>query len=144
MKIFADASFLTSFCVRDTNARRAMEWWVENGLPMHTNRLAYFEVENAIRVLRVGGHITVEEEHSGMERLKRAVHEGFVTIWDISIKRLHPEARRISQGNSANRGFGAMDILHVASAKEMKCVAMLSFDRALCDLVAAEGLKALP
>ncbi|GEP42929.1 PIN domain-containing protein [Brevifollis gellanilyticus] len=144
MKHFADASFLISFCVRDKHRRKARECWEKLGTTMYTNRLAYFEAENAIRVLRVGRSITPEEELEGLEKLKRAVLEGFVEIRDVSIKRIHAEARRISLHNTNQRGFGAMDILHIASAKDMDCDALLSFDDAQRQLAKAEGLKVLP
>jgi hypothetical protein len=52
--------------------------------------------------------------------------------------------RRLSQHHNKEKGFGAMDILHVASALDMGCDTLLSFDGSQRAPAKAEGLKVLP
>ena len=144
MKPFADASFLVSFCAKDEHSGKAKAWWRKNMLPMFTSRLALFEAENTIRVMRVARKLTARDEHRALEELKRAQLEGFIETWEVPVRRLYPAARRLSQHHNKEKGFGAMDILHVASAVDMHCDALLSFDGPQRELAKAEGLRVMP
>jgi predicted nucleic acid-binding protein len=144
MIYFADASFLVSYFSKDAHSKTAVRWWESHGQVIRTSRLAYFEAENAIRSLRVGNEITAKEEFDALESMKRYVLEGFIELWETPVKRLFPSARRLSQFHSTDRSFGAMDILHVASALDMKAASILSFDQRQQQLAVSEGLKAAP
>lgn len=56
------------------------------------------------------------------------------------------KARRWWEANRPimHRSFGAMDILHVASALDMKAACVLLFDMRQRELAEAEGLKTAP
>ena len=144
MKPFADASFLVSFCAKDEHSGKAKAWWRKNMQPMFTSRLALFEAENTIRVMRVAGRLSKADEHRGLEELKRAQLEGFIELWEVPVRRLYPSARRLSQHHTTDRGYGAMDILHVASAQDMQCDSLLSFDEPQREPAKAEGLREMP
>lgn len=145
MSYFVDASFLVALFASDQHSAAARRWWNVNANPvMRTSRLAYFEAENSIRALRVGNKITAQEEFSSIETMKRYLLEGFIELWETPVKRLFPSARRLSQFHSTDRSFGAMDILHVASALDVKAGCLLSFDDRQCLLARAEGLKTMP
>ena len=53
MKPFADASFIVAFCAKDQHSAKAKLWWKKHACPMFTSRMALFEAENTIRVMRV-------------------------------------------------------------------------------------------
>jgi predicted nucleic acid-binding protein len=145
MTCFADASFLVAFFSSDVHSRRARRWWDQHANPLlRTSRLAYFEAENSIRALRVAARITPEEELRSIETMKRYALEGYIELWETPVKRLFPSARRLSQFHSTDRSFGAMDILHVAGALDMKATYLLTFDQRQHELAIAEGLKAAP
>lgn len=145
MNYFADASFLVAFFASDQHSKQAIRWWDEHGNPvMRTSRLAYFEAENSIRVLRVAKKITHEEQFQSIETMKRFILEGMLELWETPVKRLFPSARRLSQFHTTDRSFGAMDILHVASALEMKASCLLSFDDRQKELAESEGIKTAP
>ncbi|MBK8094006.1 MAG: type II toxin-antitoxin system VapC family toxin [Verrucomicrobiaceae bacterium] len=144
MKPFADASFIVSFCAEDQHSTKARQWWKQHSRPMFTSRLALFEAENTIRVMRVARKLTAAGELHALESLKRAQLEGFIELWEVPVRRLYPAARRLSQHHNNQKGFGAMDILHVASALDMHCDTLLSFDEPQRDLAKAEGLKVAP
>jgi len=76
--------------------------------------------------------------------MKRYALEGYIELWETPVKRLFPSARRLSQFHSTDRSFGAMDILHVAGALDMKATYLLTFDQRQHELAIAEGLKAAP
>jgi len=144
MKPFADASFLVSFCANDEHTVKARAWWERNSCSMFTSRLALFEAENSIRVMRVACKLTISQTQLALENLQRAQLEGFIELWEVPVRRLYPAARRLSQHHNKEKGFGAMDILHVASALDMGCDTLLSFDGSQRELAKAEGLSVLP
>jgi predicted nucleic acid-binding protein len=144
MKPFADASFIVSFCAEDQHSAKARLWWRKNLRPMFTSRLALFEAENTIRVMRVARKLTAAGAQHALEALQRAQLEGFIELWEVPVRRLYPAARRLSQHHNKQKGFGAMDILHVASALDMRCDTLLSFDEPQRELAEAEGLDVAP
>ncbi len=111
---------------------------------MRTSRLAYFEAENSMRAMRVAGKITTEEEFSAIETMKRYTLEGIIELWEVPVKRVFPAARRLSQFHTTNVSYGAMDIIHVASALDMDSAGFLSFDRRQRQLAEAEGMSVQP
>ena len=108
---------------------------------MLTSRLALFEAENSIRVMGVSSQLDPLERQLALETLARAILEGFINVRDVPIRRLYPAARRLSQYHSNKVGYGAMDILHVASALDLGADILLTFDVRQADLGRAEGLK---
>lgn len=109
------------------------------------SRLVLLEAENAIRVLPLTSEkFTREEVRESLETLKRAILEGFFEIREVPVRRLYPAAQRLSQTHSLRAHFGAMDILHVASAMELGCDLLLSFDKKQRELALAEDLAVMP
>ncbi|MGV3661187.1 MAG: type II toxin-antitoxin system VapC family toxin [Prosthecobacter sp.] len=141
---FTDASFLVSLCSRDVHSGKAREWWFGCYAIMRTSRLALFEAENSVRVMRLSRSITLEDEFDALEMMKRMLLEGFIELWEVPVKRLYPAARRLSQFHTQTAGYGAMDIIHVASAQDMEATIFLSFDRRQRELAEAEGMKVQP
>jgi len=144
MKPFADASFIVSFCAEDEHGAKAKAWWRKSPCAMFTSRLALFEAENTLRVMRVARKLSAGEMNHALATLQRAQLEGFIELWEVPVRRLYPAARRLSQYHNTHKGFGAMDILHVASALDMGCDTLLSFDGPQRELAKAEGLNVLP
>lgn len=144
MKPFADASFIVSLCSTDKHTPVARAWMRQNDPVMRTSRLALFEAENAIHVLRLNGSLTDAQELKGLETLRRFTLEGFIELWEVPVRRLYPAARRLSQFHTQKAGYGAMDILHVASALDMGATVFLSFDQRQRQLASAEGMQVQP
>jgi predicted nucleic acid-binding protein len=144
MKPFADASFIVSFCADDEHTPKARAWYHRFSSTMLTSRLALFEAENSIRRMRVARKLSDLKTQQALENLKRTQLEGFIELWEVPVRRLYPSARRLSQYHSQDKGYGAMDILHVASALDMHCDTSLSFDQSQCELAKAEGLNTAP
>jgi predicted nucleic acid-binding protein len=141
MKPFADASFVVSFCADDMHTPRVRSWFRRNRCNVYTSRLALFEAENTIHRSRASGRLNDEQAHKALENLKRSLLEGFIELWEVPLRRLYPSARRLSQHHNQNKGYGALDILPIASALDMRCDTLLTFDSAQAGLVRAEGLK---
>ena len=140
----ADASFLVSFVANDEHGAGAQRWWMRHRCVMFINLLALFEAENTIRVMRLARDITRAEEHKALQLLAYAVLEGLIVLKEVPNRRLYPEAKRLSQHHTEKAGFGAVDILHVACAKDMQATVFLSFDDRQKRLAKAEGMEVAP
>ena len=142
--IFTDASFLVSFFARDEHGPQAVAWWSKSNAVITATRLVLFEAENSIRTLPLSGKISRADARWAIEHMKRRVLEGMIEVRELSNKRVYPAARRLSIHHCEHKRFGAMDIVHVATAQELGAKLFVSFDGRQRELAAAEGLNVLP
>jgi predicted nucleic acid-binding protein len=142
--IFTDASFLVSFFAGTEHGREARQWWTRTNATLTATRLVLFEAENSIRTLPLSGKISRAEARWAIEHMKRAVMEGLIEVRELSNKRVYPAAQRLSIHHSEHKSFGAMDIVHVATAQELAAVKFLSFDDRQRELAESEGMEVLP
>ena len=141
---FADASFLVSLFARDENGPKAWKWFQEANAILIASRLVYFEAENSIRALVVAGKCKAQKANNALEEMKRARLEGIIELREIPVRRLYPAAHRLSVYHTLERTFGAMDIIHVATALELGAKTFVSFDTRQRELAEAEGLVVAP
>ena len=141
---FADASFLVSFFARDEHGRKAERWWHKSNESLTASRLVLFEAENSIRTLPLSGKCSREEARWAIEKMKRAILEGLIEVREIRVKRLYPAALRLSVHYSEHKCFGAMDILHVVTARELGAETFVSFDVRQRELATSERLRVAP
>lgn len=143
--IYADASFIVALFVReDDHWQEAWYWWrTEGGPSLIVTRLGMFESENTIRALAASKRIRPVESRQALAGIHRASMEGILIRRIAPEHQLFPAAPRLSQHHTLKTTFGALDILHVASAIHLKVKRFLSFDQRQCYLAEAEGLEVL-
>ncbi len=141
---FADASFLASFFASDEHCPEAGVWWRKSNDILTVSRLALFEAENAIRSLPLARKCSRADARWAVEKMQRARLEGLIECREVPVRRLYPAARRLSAHYGETRSYGAMDIIHVASALELGAETFLSFDGRQRELAEAEGLQVVP
>lgn len=141
---YADASFLAALFARDDHGQKALAWWRRNNAILTASRLVLFEAENCIRTLPLAGKCTRTESLWALDQMKRARLEGLIEVRELPNKRLFPAAQRLSLHHSDTRTFGAMDIIHVATALELSARTFLSFDGRQRELAETEGLETAP
>ena len=144
--IYADSSFLVALFVEGDHHRpKAWKWWTTAGGPVLTaSKLTLFETENTMRGLAQSKMCRPSEIRHALLGLSRGLLEGLILKRSVPEHRLFPQAHRLSQRHTTNATFGALDILHVAIAVELKAVNFLSFDLRQRSLAAAEGLVVEP
>lgn len=108
------------------------------------SRLTLFEAENTIRGKSVAGSIRLSEVTRAMDFIYRLRLEGLLVRRRVDDHRLFPHATRLSQFHTTSSAFGALDILHVATALELRATTFLSFDNRQLGLAEAEGLNVAP
>lgn len=143
--MFADASFLVSAFVGDRNGVAAWRWWRRQKLaPLLVSRMALFEAENTIRCGEWDGRWDKTRAEQALAGLHRARLEGLIERREVSNRRVYPAAQRLSLCHTGPETYGAMDIVHVASAQELKATHFVSFDQPQRRLAKAEGMRACP
>ncbi len=138
--IFTDASFLVSYFAGAEHGAEAKAWWRKSNAVVTASRLVLFEAENSICTLPLSGKIKRAVARWAIEQMKRFVLEGFIEVRELSNKRVYPAARRLSVHYCENKSFGAMDIVHVATAQELAARRFLTFDDRQRELAEAEGM----
>ncbi len=141
---FADASFLVSAFINDENGPAAWRWWSVSDATLTVSRLVLFEAENAIRCGPFDGRCSHERSHDALTQLADALRQGLIVRRELSSNRLYPAAQRLSMRHTGPETYGAMDIIHVAAAQELRATRFVSFDLAQRRLAAAEGLTVCP
>lgn len=142
--IFTDASFLVSYFAGAEHAADAKAWWRKTNAVLTASRLVLFEAENSIRTLPLSGKINRATARWAIEQMKRFTMEGFIEVRELSNKRVYPAAQRLSVHYCEDRSFGAMDIVHIATAQELAARGFLSFDDRQRELAEAEGMQVMP
>ena len=145
MIAFADASFLVAaFAPDDEHNRAAWRWWKRRDSGIYVSRLVLFEAENNLRGLPLNGRLNVSRARAAIEGMNRARLEGMIVLRDSPSNRLIPQARRLSLHHTIKATYGAMDILHVATALDLGANQFLSFDARQRELAENEGLHVAP
>ena len=146
MTIYADASFIVALVVEsDEHRPTAWRWWQGNDGPViQVSRLTIFEAQNTIRGWGVARKCRPSEVTTALHRLHRLLLEGVLLRRRVTDHRLFPHAARLSQFHTTIATYGALDILHVATALELRASTFLSFDKRQRELAEAEGLVVLP
>ena len=141
---YADASFLVSAFLGDDRAPAAWRWWTHSRAVLTVSRLTLFEAENAIRAAPFSGKATSQEAELALTGLVRARMEGLIERREIQNRRLYPAAHRLSMLYTGPGVYGAMDILHIATAQEVGSRRFVSFDLQQRRLATAAGLIVEP
>ena len=141
--IFADASFLVAFFAGTEHSKEARQWWKRSHAVITVTRLVLFEAENSIRSLPLSGKIKRVDARWAIEHMKRRILEGMIEVRELSNKRVYPAARRLSVHYCEDKSFGAMDIVHVATAQELAARGFLTFDNRQRELAEAEGMQVM-
>lgn len=142
MKAFADTSFVISAFVNDEFNGSVWRWWKRHSMTaVFITPLVLFEAQNSIRGFPIAGKCSPAEALSALEGIKRGLLEGLFICQSVPTKRLFPQATRLSLYHTVSATFGAMDVLHVASAMELDADTFLTFDTRQREMAAAEDLK---
>jgi predicted nucleic acid-binding protein len=139
---YPDTSFLMSLYRPDAHSERASGWMKKGDFPLWVTSLSEFELMNALQLR------TFRKEWEAIEVKKIWASWQKDIASGVYFQKSLPggvfeRAVRISQKRTAHYGVRALDLLHVASALELKVPAFLTFDKRQRALALAEGLKVL-
>jgi len=141
MVIACDTSFLFSLYGNDVHSPRAVTWAGRCRSPLYLNSLTQFEFGNALRFAECRTLIKPGEAARYWAGFEVAIAQGRLIVATSNLANVVDEAKRISSMRTLSGGHRGFDILHVASAIQMKATQFLTFDGNQKSLAEAEGLE---
>lgn len=140
MVIACDTSFLFSLYGSDVHSPKAVAWSARNTRALHLNNLTHFEFGNAVRFSEFRRAIPAGAAVQYWAGFEAAIAQGRLIVATSNLADVVDEAKRISAMRTLSGGHRGFDILHVASALQMKATQFLTFDGNQKKLAEAEGL----
>jgi predicted nucleic acid-binding protein len=128
MRVYADSSFLVSCYLLDANTPAAKAFLVGHTDPFPFTTLHDLEVRNALQ-LGVFRHVlTAEQATAAVGAIEEDLTSGRLVRTPIKWPGTFRGASQLSTRHAAATGARSLDILHVATAKSLRCKELASFD----------------
>ena len=143
MSVYADTSFLVSLYVLDANSEKAVSHIQKAKLPILQTPFGQLELTNAISLRLFRRELTAAQVKATRSLVQRDILDGVLQIKPIPVNNFE-KALQISRRRTPRLGTRTLDILHVASALELKAEMFYTFDRNQARLARAEGLLVTP
>ena len=140
--IFCDSSFLVSLYLgTQSHSEKAREvaMTFASGIPYPW--LIELELCTALRRILTGKRDLLSK---ALRIINTARKEGLLIECELDFKRVIAGALELSERYTATLGLRTLDILHVATALELRADTLASFDIRQRKLAASEGLELLP
>jgi len=144
MNHYADSSFLASCYVADANTAKAKAWLSRTGTPLIFTALHALEVRNAFKLGVFRGLFSAADAAATWVNLEKDLRSGRLIRTAVNWPVAFRIAARLSEQHSAVTGTRSLDILHIAAAKTLRAVELVSFDTRQRTLAAAIGLNTSP
>lgn len=141
---YADSSFLVSCYIPDTNSAKAKAWLVRTGSPLIFTALHNLEVRNAFKLGVFRGLLSAADAGSTWADLEMDLRAGRLIKTTVNWPVVFRVATQLSERHSVMVGTRSLDILHIAAAKTLGAVDLLSFDTRQRTLATAVGLSTSP
>jgi predicted nucleic acid-binding protein len=146
---YADASFLVSLYLRDTNTAAAVAYVKGQRRPLALTALQRHELRNALRlaVFRTKtspAPVPEAETHAALAQIDADLASGNLVSCPLPWSEAMSVAERLGATHTMNLGVRGMDLLNVAAAVATKSRIFLTFDSRQRAVAQAAGLKVLP
>ena len=139
MSTYADTSFLVSLYAPDANSDVAIARMREAELPILLTPLTELELVNAMSLRLFRQDLRSSEVKAAQSLIRRDLTEGVLQLKPLPLG-VFDRAKRLSLHRTPQLGTRTLDILHVASALELRADTFYTFDHSQEALARAEGL----
>jgi len=139
VSVYADTSFLVSLYVLDANSERASAHIQQAQFPILLTSLGQLELANAISLRLFRKELVPGKIKAARALLQKDLVDGVLSIKPLTTS-IFEKALQMARQRTPQLGTRTPDILHVASALELKADAFYTFDRNQEKLARAEGL----
>ena len=146
---YADASFLVSLYLRDTNSGRAAAYLERRPQPLAFTLLQRHELRNMIRqlVFRTKGErdpITDSDAQAALSQIDEDIGSGKLFEQPLPWSEVMMASERIGKAHTSALGVRGLDLLNVAAAVTIKSRVFLTFDNRQQAVAQAVGLQVKP
>ena len=144
---YPDTSFLYALYRSQVNSEQALQYRVQHPEPLCVTRLLLWEFRQSARFQSfryqrdrsVG--FSLQQANQMLEAVRDDLNAGVLLVLECDLERVLAVGEKISKQKTSANGHRGFDILHVATALELKADAFLSFDANQNDLARSEGLR---
>ncbi|MDR1145391.1 MAG: type II toxin-antitoxin system VapC family toxin [Verrucomicrobiales bacterium] len=147
MKIFTDTSFLCALYRKQDNTQLALDIAGLQIEPLIVSELVLFEVRQSARLQvfnfnhdRTKGFPAGESQRL-LEKLALNIQSGVLVTAEVDWRQVHRLAEKLSEQHTVSDGHRTMDVLHVATALQVKATHLYTFDENQARLAKKVGLK---
>jgi predicted nucleic acid-binding protein len=139
MSVYADTSFLVSLYVLDANSERAAARVKQAKFPVLLTSLGELELTNAISLRLFRKELAPSKIKAAHALVRKDLIDGVLLVKPLATG-IFERAMRMARRRTPQLGTRTLDVLHVASALELKAEMFYTFDRNQEKLARAEGL----
>ncbi len=143
MSAYADTSFLVSLYTLDGHSAAAAAVMAQANLPLLLSSFGELELTNAIHLRAFRRELTRLQVKQTLAMIRRDIATGVYFLKPLSAS-VFERAMQLTRKHTRMLGTRTLDVLHVASALDLKVETFYSFDRQQIDLAKKVGLKVLP
>ena len=140
MSAYADTSFLVSLYILDANSRQIAAQAQKISFPIILNSFGHLELMNAISLRVFRREITTSKANATQALIYKDLVDGILMVRPLATSSFE-RALRIARRRTPQRGTRTLDVLHVASALELKAERFYTLDLRQARLARAEGLS---
>ena len=139
--IYADPSALLKLYVHQPESARISAWRARVRGPLPVTHHGRVEIINGICLTAFRKYITLEAMADALDSFEEDFGEGRYAQADLLWRAALLRAGNLSRKHTAVLGSRSLDVLHVASALELKLKNFLTFDLRQRKLAQAAGMK---
>jgi predicted nucleic acid-binding protein len=139
VSVYADTSFLVSLYVLDTNSERAAAHIQQAKFPILLTSFGELELTNAISLRLFRKELVPSKVKAAHALVQKDLMDGVLLIKPLTTG-IFERATQMARRRTPQLGTRTLDILHVASALELKAEMFYTFDHNQEKLARAEGL----
>ncbi len=150
MNPFAETSFLCALLRTQDNSPQADAWMLQHGSAIDVTTLVLYEFRQGVhfqswlhRHDKKKGY-SAKEAAAMLARLEENLALGIFRVVPVDWTAVHDLAGRLAAKHTPASGARGFDLLHVATAVEMKTKVFLSFDQPQRKVALASGLSVKP
>jgi predicted nucleic acid-binding protein len=143
LSVYADTSFLVSLYVLDSNSERAAIQIQQATLPILLTTFGELELTNAISLRLFRRELTPLKVKAVRALVHKDLVDGVLLTKPVTTSSFE-KAMQMARRRTPQLGTRTLDILHVASALELKAEMFYTFDHSQARLARAEGLLVTP
>jgi len=143
LSVYADTSFLVSLYVLDANSERAATHIQQAKLPILLTTFGELELTNAISLRLFRRELTPSKGKAARALIHKDFVDGVLLNKPLTTSNFE-KAMQMARRRTPQLRTRTLDILHVASALELKAEIFYTFDHNQARLARAEGLLVTP
>ncbi len=144
---YPDTSFLYALYRSQDNSERALQYRARNPAALFVTRLLLWEFRQSVRFQSFRNRhdssvgFSVQKANRLLAAVQDDLNAGLIVVVECDFERILAVGERISHRKTHSGGHRGFDVLHMATALELKAEAFLSFDANQNALAKSEGLR---